>query len=504
MPRKPKVEKKAVVVKVNDVQLTVVLHPPAGARKSWYAYTAGWVASRSTGERDFGGAVKAVESMLRGDGGHRPELKDALLTDGEFEQIQRAHLERQTDPAARARAEKSLEEVLDAINAFRDVTGLSPVTRATADDCAAFQRRALALPRNWRSKHPRSKEPAASISPNTVLKWSRCLASAFERANRNAGRKKCVRGVVPESKLLSCNPWNDFTWIGGQERPVRQFGHDELLALLAYLQEEYADVPVAAAAAKALLWSACRKLELAGLTWDMLRVVGTERHFEIVGKWGVERWFRVPEPLFVELQRLREPASRFVFAAYMGQIRRRNAGNPGCREKIRGDFTAENFGRWLYNRVKEWAAKNGKSGVFLHLFRKTTLQHARRGEDVNRSVARDARLGEQVMLTSYVKETDEERRAGSNRTFARIVAGLPGEVARRYGHEEACPARLEDQLRAATEARDWGRRHWRSCWRDGTRPPRVDAGGTTERADVCEASARSVAAWATGPAPRLV
>src|SRR5205807_1893193 len=56
-------------------------------------------------------------------------------------------------------------------------------------------------------------EPAERlISPNTVLKWSRTLQAAFQRVNRSAG-KKCVRGVVAEAKLITENPWAQFTWI---------------------------------------------------------------------------------------------------------------------------------------------------------------------------------------------------------------------------------------------------------------------------------------------------
>jgi hypothetical protein len=65
---------------------------------------------------------------------------------------------------------------------------------------------------------------------------------------------------------------------------------------------------------------------------------------------------------------------------------------------------------------------------------KTGLQHDRRGEGINREVAADARVGGSVLMTSSVKETDEELRARSNRTYRRILASLTGEVARRYGH----------------------------------------------------------------------
>jgi hypothetical protein len=45
-------------------------------------------------------------------------------------------------------------------------------------------------------------------------------------------------------------------------------------------------------------------------------------------------------------------------------------------------------------------------------------------------------------------------REASNRTFQRILAGLPAEVARRYGSSEA-PAGAEDRLRQVITAKDW-------------------------------------------------
>ena len=51
-----------------------------------------------------------------------------------------------------------------------------------------------------------------------------------------------------------------------------------------------------------------------------LRAVGSEYHFEIEGKWGVKKWFRVPEGVFSDLEKIRTD-SPYVFAAYCEQIR---------------------------------------------------------------------------------------------------------------------------------------------------------------------------------------
>lgn len=451
MPRKPKVEKKRITVVVNGAPITVTLHPPGGNRVSWYAYWSGLVSSKSTGQVDFAEAVKAVEGMLR-NGGTKTVLSDTVLSDEEFEAIQRAHYAKAKNQRT---AQKTLRALVEAISAFRQITGLKPITIATAADCERFQQEALKLPRNFRSKHPKSRDDAAPMSPSSVDKWSRCLQAAFERANIHSG-KKCIRSVVPESKLLKENPWHQFTWIECRERPIRQFRGEELLSLLDYLESHFPGVSVATALAKTYLWSWGRRVEVTGLRWDDVRVVGNEYHFASIGKAGVTKWFRVPAKLYEELQSLKTD-SRFVFAAYNEQLRRfhRASRHPWRGNRITSEFSPENLGDWFYRRVKRWSASIDGGSAYVHVFRKTSLQYARHGEDLSRQVAADARLTESVMMTSYVLESDPEMRQKSNRTFRRIALSLPPDVAKRYGYEPSVLETLKDRHTAAVQAEDW-------------------------------------------------
>ena len=51
----------------------------------------------------------------------------------------------------------------------------------------------------------------------------------------------------------------------------------------------------------------------------------------------------------------------------------------------------------------------------------------------------------------------EELRHASNRTYTRILASLPPDVAIRYGYQPVSGrADLETRLEAATKAKDWG------------------------------------------------
>ncbi|HTU20215.1 MAG TPA: hypothetical protein VMG10_19275 [Gemmataceae bacterium] len=467
MPRKPKSQKKTITIIVNAKPIAVIMHPPTKARRSWYAYWNGLVASRSTGRSDYQEAIQVVEDMVRswlaGEKGHRSTLADAVLSDEEFEAIQRTHFDRHQDPAAKARAAKSLKDCLEAIQAFRTIIRMEPIhftqpiAAAPADVCAAFQRKALTLPKNWRSQYPKSKktEEVQCIGANTIIKWSRSLQAAFHRANRNAGRK-CVRGVVAGEKLLTENPWTQFTWIEGNARPIRQFDREELLSLLDHLETRWAGVSVALLFAKVCLWSQCRRTEVTTLRWDQLRIVGNERHFEVVGKWSVEKWFRIPEGLYQELMAIQREEP-FVFAAYNDQLREfyEKRQMPWKTQMVGVEFKPENLGDWFHERLIEWSRMLPKGRATTHVFRKTSLQYALSGESVSKRVAEDARVSEGVLLRHYAKVTDPARREQSNRNFARIVTSLDADVAAGYGHAPADTTELEARLRIATETKDW-------------------------------------------------
>jgi integrase len=454
MPRKPKQEKQTMTVVVNGTPVSVVLHPPTGRRTSWYAYWAGLVASKSTGQRKLEDAIVVAESMVK-NGGKQATMADALMTDDEFKQIQRVHFARRLDQKAKARAEKSLKACLEAIDAFKTISTVKAISRATADDCAAFQRKALTYAKDWRHKHPNSKQQIECLSPSTVKKWLGALQAAFERANRNAG-KKCVRGVVDEHKLLTENPWKQFTWLEGRTKPIRQFDGDELLSLLDYFETHWKGITAGPLVAKVCLWSWCRREEVMSLQWSMLRVVGNEFHFEIEGKRGIRKWFRLPNGLFNELLKIKTE-NAYVFAAYSQQIRNffENSETPGPAKNVETEYKPENLGNWFYKKLLKWSESLPKGKATTHVFRKTSLQYARAGEDVNRQVASDARLGEDVMMTHYVQESDVQMRHASNRTFDRILASLPPAVAARYGHVEPKTSALEKRLDEARVANNW-------------------------------------------------
>jgi integrase len=447
MPRKPKQDKQSTTVLVNNTPVRVLLHPPTARRKSWYAYWSGLDYSVSTCQARLEDALLAVDFMVKNHG-KQPELRHAVLSDDEFVAIQRRHFERKSDEDDKRRAAKSLKNCLEAIKAFKSVTALPNIAGATADDCANFQTKALVLPKNWRQAHRRedTEGNTEAISPNTVVKWLRELQAAFERCNRNAPRKKCVRGVVDERKLLSSNPWHQFTWVEGIDKPPRQFTPDELLSLLTFFETTWRDVPAGALAIKLLLWSWSRRLEIAGLRWDSYRQVQGEHHFETVGKRKVKKWFRVPDGVYRDMLKVRTD-SPFVFAGYTEQLRQAHAENPNWLQHVR-EFTPATFGQWLYKKVKGWG-----NPAYLHIFRKTSMQYARRGEDIRRDVAAALRVSESVMMKHYVTETDEELRGYSNATYHRIAAGLPKDVARRYGY--VIEQTLESQLQNAIASKQW-------------------------------------------------
>jgi hypothetical protein len=105
--------------------------------------------------------------------------------------------------------------------------------------------------------------------------------------------------------------------------------------------------------------------------------------------------------------------------------------------------------------MDDWSSTLEKGHAHIHVFRKTGLQYVRNGADINRQVAKDAKVSESVLMTNYVKETDEQLRQASNRTFARILASLPPHLAQRCGHAEQATEDLEGELKKAVEGENW-------------------------------------------------
>lgn len=264
--------------------------------------------------------------------------------------------------------------------------------------------------------------------------------------------KKCVR-AVDEKKLLTSNPFHEFDWIEGEHKPRRQFSAEELLSLMEFLETDWKQVTAGALACKVLLWSWLRREEVTSLMWSDYRHFHGEHHFEVVGKQGVRKWFRVPDSLYQDLAAIRTD-SPFVFSAYPKQLLICHANKPTWLQHVDEEYAPERLGEWLYDRIKDWAQRQGNP-AYVHTFRKTAMQFARRGEDVNPQVAAALRVSPRVMLGHYVNEDDALLHRYSNDTFNRIAAALPVEVACRYGYKEAEHSSLQRQLHVAIASENW-------------------------------------------------
>lgn len=160
MPRKPKLEKQYRTFRVDGKDVKVSFFPPEGRSKSWYAYWNGLRTKKSTRERNLDKAIEAVERELHGE---RGTALSSLMTDEEFDEIQRRHYERM-----KAKPE-TLEACEEAISAFRTITGIVPIVAATADDCSRFQDEALRTPRNWRMPYKSEKSRQESTIRQQLL-----------------------------------------------------------------------------------------------------------------------------------------------------------------------------------------------------------------------------------------------------------------------------------------------------------------------------------------------
>ncbi len=171
---------------------------------------------------------------------------------------------------------------------------------------------------------------------------------------------------------------------------------------------------------------------------------------------AVEKWFRIPTSLFVELEGLRT-SSEYVLGCLPQQLKEfhRKSKRPWTADQINEIYDIYNAGRWFYERLSDWSKSLPKGSASPHVFRKTALQFARQGQDATSLVANDAAVTEAVMMTHYVEEGADQFLHRSNRMYARIIAGVPMDVLNRYGYMETEAERLRAELYKAVEQQDW-------------------------------------------------
>ena len=186
-----------------------------------------------------------------------------------------------------------------------------------------------------------------------------------------------------------------------------------------------------------------------------MRQINDEFHFESTGKWGVTKWFRIPERLCADLESFR--TSDFVFGSYPQQLRRflDLRGDKKTASRVREDFAPENLGEWMYRQIADWSKSQTNGPAYLHIFRKTALQYAVTAGHVEQSVADDASVTSSVLMKNYASNGDEEFRQMSNRTYRRIRSSLSVEVATRYGWNANPEDGIVEKLDQARNRKDW-------------------------------------------------
>ena len=102
-----------------------------------------------------------------------------------------------------------------------------------------------------------------------------------------------------------------------------------------------------------------------------------EIHFDVTGKWGVRRWFRIPAQLYRELRASRStnPVNRpYVFGGLLEQVCQyhRKGKRPWLARRVETEFDQYNVGRWFYERVSGWSKLLPGGNAYTHVFRKTT------------------------------------------------------------------------------------------------------------------------------------
>ena len=239
-----------------------------------------------------------------------------------------------------------------------------PITRATPDDCAAFQRKALKLPKTTAASHyPRASRRSPPATAPTPSSSGRSPSRRPGSGPGGPAARSASAGVVDErscwrttpggsspgsrastgpsasSTARSCSPcWTTWSASGPAYR-----GRADGQGLLLVLRPAVGSI---------------------GLTLGPAPDASArEWHFQVVGKWGVKKWFRCPQavPGAARRPHRRPPRLRRLH----GQLRQfhreeRPGGRPG--ELVNETFSPACLGDWFHERLAEWSAACPKAG----------------------------------------------------------------------------------------------------------------------------------------------
>jgi len=358
---------KRLTIPTDGELLTVYLHPPGtvGNTRYWaFSCREASITKKSLKCNSLKDAKLTAIKLLTAPKSEDESKSEETLTWGDWDSIQVAYYRKK---ANEKRANRTLEECRKAMRLFVRITGAPDASSVDADMVDRFQSEGV----------QRKKGDGKPYSASTVWKTMAHMSSSFNRCRISAG-KRCVRGVVDQSKLLMVNAFEEVNWIEPTQPRKLQFSREGLKAFLAWAY--LAGCPLLSLFAKVSLWARGRIEEMSELGWDWIDDQGYVGIPDEQAKWGKGKLVKIPLLLVEELRRYRG-SGPFVWERYVEQVRdyHRNTGHLASAHKML-DFSPARLKVHFQKQIQRWAKTSENVGLSHHAFRRTGLQWSREGQ----------------------------------------------------------------------------------------------------------------------------
>jgi len=245
-------------------------------------------------------------------------------------------------------------------------------------------------------------------SPATVHKALTHLSSGFNRCCASSGRR-CIRGVVDDSKLLGSNPFMHVRWIEPRVSVKRQFGVDDIKNLMSW--PKIGKIPSSRLFIQVSLWSAGRIEEMTEIKPEWLDGCYLTIP-DSVAKWGKGRCVRFPESIAAQLAK--------GWRSFPEELRQhhRSVGKSNLAVQVM-DFEPRRFQYRMQRIIRDWAYRNNVRGLSHHSLRRTALQWSRE-QQIRKSEAGYAEASNVNLSVGNTHYTVEPRRLLADIVYANI------------------------------------------------------------------------------------
>jgi integrase len=411
-PRKSAVP---LVVDIDGVEVPASLRPPKTEGNCWHVRWRmhGIPREVSTGAKLLEEAKRAARLIIRS--GRKPVAPSVRggMTVPEFEAIQNGHF------GLNARDEAGSKSRIVFTGVWRSFLSAFPIkTIQEVSDVMAADYLTLLIRASKTQNHDYKTKSDKQMSVATVRKHVRTLAAAWNRVRKGHRAKK---GGIPESKLVTGNPWeeirNNLPEEARNADPV-QFDLDR--GDLRRFLDQFAARPIAELFLITSLWCAGRIQEISRMEWgwwngDYLDIP------DAIAKRGRGKIVRVPSRIKQRLEEIRVAGSPFVFAGFAKEVERNLQ---SCQEVL--PFAPERMVERLEKYIKKAAEAIGCPEISHHALRRTAMELSDEGELRAKEKASAEKLQTTVGNKSrnYIKRKGKKAIAMADGLYENLVVSL--------------------------------------------------------------------------------